>query len=150
MNDLKEQLYHYCRSYLEQQQQQIQSVIAAARESAANETKSSAGDKYETAREMLQQDIDRASVQLSVCRQMQDVLAVIDINRSSETVIPGSVVRTGQGNYFIAIPAGKTVIGNETFYIISAASPAGAALKGKKAGDTVTIGNKTVRILEVW
>ena len=55
---IKQKLYNLCHAYLDNNIQNAEAVIADAREAARNETKSSAGDKYETAREMMQQDID--------------------------------------------------------------------------------------------
>ncbi|MCW3121639.1 MAG: hypothetical protein JWQ38_1131, partial [Flavipsychrobacter sp.] len=50
MPAIKEQLYALCAEYLKKREAEIKKLISDARESANNETKSSAGDKYETGR----------------------------------------------------------------------------------------------------
>jgi hypothetical protein len=59
MNTIKEELYKHCINYVHNCIDTAQKAIDDAVESANDDTKSSAGDKYETGREMMQQDIDR-------------------------------------------------------------------------------------------
>lgn len=139
---LKQQLHNLCRAYLDNNIQNAEAVIADAREAARNETKSSAGDKYETAREMMQQDIDLNNARLLQLRRQMDVLDRIAIDTASDIIIPGSIVTTISGNYYIAISAGKLVVNGETYYAISIDSPLGIQLKGKKAGDEFIINGK--------
>ena len=46
--------------------------------SLANESKSSAGDKYETSREMINQQINQIAQQINVTRSIQNLLPKID------------------------------------------------------------------------
>lgn len=117
-------------------------AIADARESAANETKSSAGDKYETAREMLQQDIDLNMVRLAKAKEQQQVLKYIDPEQVNAIAMPGSLVVTNNGNFYIAISAGHFVIEGAKYYAISIDSPIGGKLKGKKAGEKFSLNGK--------
>lgn len=146
---LKQQLHHLCRAYLDNNIQNAEAVIADAREAARNETKSSAGDKYETAREMMQQDIDLNNARLLQLRRQIDVLDRIVIDTASDIIIPGSIVTTSLGNYFIAISAGKLLVDGRTYYAISIDSPLGTQLKGKKAGDEFIINGKKGTIMGV-
>jgi transcription elongation GreA/GreB family factor len=146
---LKQQLHHLCRAYLDNNIQNAEAVIADAREAARNETKSSAGDKYETAREMMQQDIDLNNARLLQLRRQIDVLDRIVIDTASDIIIPDSIVTTSLGNYFIAISAGKLLVDGRTYYAISIDSPLGTQLKGKKAGDEFIINGKKGTIMGV-
>lgn len=146
---IKQQLHNLCRAYLDGNIQNAEAVIADAREAARNETKSSAGDKYETAREMMQQDIDLNNARLLQLRRQIDVLDRIAIDTASNIIIPGSIVTTTLGNYFIAISAGKLVVDGKIYYAISIDSPLGAQLKGKKAGDEFIINGKKGTISDV-
>lgn len=146
---LKQQLHNRCRAYLDNNIQNAEAVIADAREAARNETKSSAGDKYETSREMMQQDIDLNNARLLQLRKQMDVLDRIAIDTISDIIIPGSIVTTTQANYFIAISAGKLLVDGQTYYAISMDSPLGAQLKGKKAGDEFIINGKKGAISDV-
>ena len=52
--DIKEQLYEFCRAYIDGRTIRINESIKSIQESLSSETKSSAGDKHETGRAMLQ------------------------------------------------------------------------------------------------
>lgn len=146
---LKQSLHTLCQSYLDKNIRNAEAAIADAREAAQNETKSSAGDKYETAREMMQQDIDLNNKRLLQLHQQQQILDRIATNTSSAIVIPGSIVHTTQGAYYISIGAGKLVTDGTTYYAISIDSPLGKQLKGKQVGDTFMVNDKQYQILDV-
>ena len=48
MSKLKEQLYLLCVEYIKKRETEIKKTIAEVSEAANNDTKSSAGDKFET------------------------------------------------------------------------------------------------------
>ena len=120
-------------------------TIASAKESRNNDTKSSAGDKYETGRAMIQMEIDNNEIQLDKALQQQEELSKIDLKRLNEKVGPGSLVITNHETYFIAIAMGKIIVDGNPFYAISLASPIGMLLKNKAAGEHVEfMGRKLV------
>jgi len=63
--ELKKQLYNQCSDFIEHRLLIIKSTINDIQESLDSETKSSAGDKHETGRAMLQIDLEKACNQLS-------------------------------------------------------------------------------------
>ena len=105
--------------------------------SANQETKSSAGDKYETGRAMAQQEIDMARQQI---HQTEKLLAVLQniVERKSIVAIPGSLVTTSGGIFYLAISIGKITHGSSDYFIVSADSPIGSLLMGKRSGDRFT------------
>ena len=142
MSELKEQLHQFSRLYLDNNISDIEAAIADRREAIAGDTKSSMGDKYETTREMLQQDINMNIERLAKARSEQAILDTINPGTISAIVKPGSLVRTSAGSFYIAISAGSATVGDNKYYIVSIASPIGVQLKGKKAGDTYTLNGK--------
>lgn len=142
MTQLKEQLYQLCKQYIANNEAEIQKAITEVRESAKNETKSSAGDKYETAREMMQQEIDRNQARLNELNKLKSALEHITPTESRDLILPGSVVYTNNGNFYIAISAGQLKVDNTTFYAISAASPIGTKLVGQKTGHSFELNGK--------
>ncbi|NCX96324.1 MAG: 3-oxoacyl-ACP synthase, partial [Chitinophagia bacterium] len=56
--DIKERLYLLCHDYIANRATQLKQNIAEAQEAANDDTKSSAGDKFEVGREIMQQEID--------------------------------------------------------------------------------------------
>lgn len=146
---LKMKLYNACLDHIRMRIISARENIALARESAANETKSSAGDKYETAREMLQQDIDRNLAQLAAAQELESVMQKMDPQRENDIIVPGSIAVTGKNNYYISVAAGRLVVDDTTYMAISAASPVGRLLAGKKAGDHFVLNGESIEIVSV-
>ncbi|MEO6348943.1 MAG: 3-oxoacyl-ACP synthase [Aquaticitalea sp.] len=128
---LKEQLYQLCSEFVEKRLQTVQNTIHEIQESLTSETKSSAGDKHETGRAMLQLEREKAGHQLAEIEKLKQNLSKIDISKSSDIIGLGSVVFTSQGNYFIAISAGQMDVDGTKFFAISQNTPIGLWLKGK-------------------
>ncbi len=149
MPDIKEQLYLLCGEYLRTREAEIKKAIAEAQDAANNETKSSAGDKYETGREVMQQEIDLNITRLNELNKLKTTLEYIAPAHTSTIVVPGSAVHTNNGNFYIAISAGPLKISDTTFYAISAASPIGSKLAGQKVGYSFTLNGKQYLIESV-
>jgi transcription elongation GreA/GreB family factor len=146
---LKEQLYLLCVDYVRTREAEIKKIIADAQEAAGNETKSSAGDKYETGREVMQQEIDLNQARLNELGKLHSILEHIPPAQIGAVVVPGSAVYTNNGNFYIAISAGKLMVANTTFYAISAASPIGSKLMGQEAGHSFELNGKQFVIEKV-
>jgi len=149
MKEFKNEICRQLLSMLESKAGEALQMLAALKESRDGETKSSAGDKYETARAMTQLEMEKAEIQLDNIRLLQHELSRIELDKTYRTAETGSLVITGEGKYFIAVGIGKVQVGNETVYVISAASPLGQFLSGKSAGDTGTFQGKEFRILSI-
>ena len=139
---LKEALYRYCIEFVSKREAEIKEVIAGAQDAANNETKSSAGDKYETAREVMQQEINLNLARLNELSKLRATLEHITPSQTAAVVLPGSVVYTNNGSFYISIGAGKTVIDGTTYFYISAASPLGSQLLGKESGHSFELNGK--------
>lgn len=124
-------------------------AIKSIEESQGNETKSSAGDKYETGRAMLQQEQDKNELQLSNALELKNILDKLNINKKYINVELGSLVITNQGNYFLSIGFGKMEIDKQSYYAISSGSALGKVLLGKKVGDKASYLQKEFTILEI-
>jgi len=121
--------------------------MAAAQESSNSETKSSAGDKYETGRAMAQQERDRHAAQLHEAQQLLAAMQKINPELACDTVRLGARVATSLGLFYVSIGAGqlRTADGQE-FLAVSAGAPIMAALGGKRAGEEVVFNGKRVRV----
>lgn len=149
MNNIKQQLFDQCVQYAETRMRTAEEAIRSARESAENDTKSSAGDKYETSREMLQQEISRNQSQLEEAKRLLTTLRTIDPQKRCTIALPGALVRTSNGNFFLAISAGQLNLTNEAFFALSPSSPIGQRLKGLKAGDHFVFNRKEYEVLDI-
>ena len=149
MATVKQQLYNLCYMHLEEGIAEAMQSTENARDAARNETKSSAGDKYETSREMMQQDIDMNKLRIAALQQQMATLLLIDPNKITPVIQNGSIVRTSQGNYYVGVSIGKLLVENMPYYTLTAAAPLGARLAGKKKGDKFTFNGREFIIMEV-
>ena len=96
-----------------------------------NETKSSMGDKYETSREMVQQEINNLQIQLN--ENLKDKSSLKFINTNSHQIIGlGSLVETDKGIFYIAVSLGEIIFEKNKIFVISTESPLAKVLVGKK------------------
>lgn len=149
MQNTKSSLYQLCLKFIQERIQTAEIALKQAREASNDDTKSSAGDKYETSREMMQQDIDRNKRLLIDAEENQKVLNSLKDAPFSETARNGSLVYTNNGNFYLSISAGQLHLDKEIFFAISAVSPIGKLLLGKKKGDQFDFNGKKYQIKEV-
>ena len=126
--------------------QAARDAMTAAQASANEEGKSSAGDKYETARAMGQLDRDMFARQYEQARQEMQVLDRLDQAQTFTTGALGALVKTSVGPFWLAVSAGPVTVEGQTVMVVSPRSPAGAALLGKRAGDRVTLAGRMAEV----
>ncbi|MEM1258098.1 MAG: 3-oxoacyl-ACP synthase [Bacteroidota bacterium] len=146
---LKEHVYAFCQKYADSRSARIHSEIQKLNEGLQSETKSTAGDKHETGRAMLQLEREKLGKQLLEAENMRLVMSRISPNQKSERVAMGSLVSTNRATYFISISAGKFKGKNAEVYCISAKTPIGQLLMGKTAGDTFWFKGQPSNIVSV-
>ncbi len=144
--EIKPHLHAACLTHVQQRVAAAQHAMQAAQESANSETKSSAGDKYETGRAMAQEERNRNAVQLKEALKLQAELTRIDPAKPCDTVRPGALVKTSLGWFYISISAGKLVLDGVDYFAVSGAAPVAAALGGKRAGEEAVFNGKSVLI----
>ena len=150
MIDIKEQLYNKCLEFVNRRFQTIQNTINEIQVSLTSETKSSAGDKHETGRAMLQLEREKAGNQLAEIQQVKQTLSKIDISKKTRVIGLGSVVFTTNANYFIAISAGELKLDSANFYAISPNTPIGQLLLGKTINDTISFRSQDFIINKIF
>lgn len=149
MSDLKKELHQLCINYVRKSMEAAQDAINDAQKASTDDTKSSAGDKYETSREMMQQETDRNMAQLNEANKLLVALNRISTNGITPAAEPGSVVVTNNGNFYLAISAGTLLLDGKNYFAVSPASPVGKMLSGKKAGEEFTLNGKAYDIESV-
>jgi len=144
---LKQKIYDHYLQKINNRITQLQQVLADLKESGSNETKSTAGDKHETALAMLQIEQANTRSQLQEVSDQKVKLEKIDPALSAIVIVHGSLFKTNRGYLFISIAAGKITIDHSTVIALSPQSPLGQKLMGLKAGEKAAI-NNTVYIIE--
>jgi len=129
---LKNELIAHCRMHVSDRMETIESALASIEQSRNNETKSSAGDKFETGRAMMQIEEAKLKGQLAEALKLNQTLDHIERNPPGTEVIgAGSLVATNRGLYFLAIGIGKVKLKGRTVFCTSLVAPIGKALLGK-------------------
>lgn len=146
---IKQQLHHHCEAFVARRIDGIQQAIASAQAAANDETKSSAGDKYETGRAMMQLEIEQLSAQLREAMKLKNTLSQISPSDSLNAIRLGSLVATTAGNYYISISAGRFNVEGTTYFTIAPNSPIGISLLGKRPGEQCIFNKKEITVQEV-
>ncbi len=137
-----------CVSEVQHKIARLQKLILESKKSGFEHTKSSMGDKYETDREMISQEIEKANLQLQQAQILKQTLAGLP-QRKSTLVEPGSLVFTSSSVFYLSVGLGKLKTSSGVFFAISAVSPIGKALLGKAAGNKVTVNTTTLVIKHI-
>ncbi len=145
----KEALLNFCWDHFNDRMENLKKSRASLQESLNSETKSSAGDKHETGRAMVQLELEKLGKQFSELEKLKEVLQKVDIAKEANKIVLGSLVKTSTASYFIAISAGKYTKEGTTFFCISPSAPIARLLLGKEKGDNFIFKGKQIEILEV-
>jgi transcription elongation GreA/GreB family factor len=136
---LKQKVFNHYLEVINDKVALLQQVLSDLKESGTNETKSTAGDKHETALAMLQIEQANTRAQLQEMLNQKAALEKIDPDLIVSTVLNGSLVKTNRGYLFMGVALGKAVIDNITVFALSPQSPLGQKMMGLKTNDTCNI-----------
>ncbi|PBQ30879.1 3-oxoacyl-ACP synthase [Sphingobacteriaceae bacterium] len=149
MDLFKEKVLEHCKDTVRRKIELIAFSMDEISGSMENETKSSAGDKHETARAKMQSEHEKLSWQLDELKNQYEQLTKIDKERSIQSVSSQNLVYTDKGIFFIIIPLGKVELDGKTIYVISPGSPLGKSLIGLKLDEKVKVNEFEYRILSI-
>ena len=150
MKQIKQQLFAYCQEQVNSRIARIKAEILHAREAANEDSKSSAGDKYETGTAMMHLEQEKNQGVLNEALILQKTLGNINPQKTYQSVQLGSLVITSMGAFYISVSLGKTILDGQSYFLVSAASPIGKALLGQVAGASVAFNGKTVEVEAVY
>lgn len=145
----KEILFQHCLKFVRARIEVAQRAMDNAQAAANEEGKSSAGDKYETGRAMMQIERDKAAQQLHEANQVKSFLGSVKLVTQTAIVGLGNVVFCGKTNFYLAISAGKITVEEQEFIAISPQTPIGQNLWGKREGDSVEFNKITYTIQRI-
>jgi hypothetical protein len=130
----KENIWEMCRQTLMKRIATAEQAMKEAQEGSNSEDKSSAGDKYETARAMGQLDRDMNARQLVQVRKELTDLQKIDLQPSLKART-GSLITCNTAVYFIAVGLGPILVDGKTVIVLSPQSPLAKLMIGKTEGE---------------
>ncbi len=127
----------------------LQQTLADLKESGANETKSTAGDKHETALAMLQIEQANKRTQLQEALEQKATIEKLENVTNTTKIVHGSLVKTNKGYFYISVALGKAVVDDMAVIAISPQSPLGAKLMGLCVHESVEINGNVYLVEEI-
>ncbi len=147
--EIKLELYTRCMMHLKEKAAKVSLSMKEMQEAVNMETKSSAGDKHETARSMMQLEIEKLSAQLKEWLTAIQEMEKIKPEKICSKGEAGALVICENANYYIAVAAGKLNCDDKNYFAISPLSPIGAELMGKTAGDDIDFRGQKIIIKNI-
>ena len=147
--ELKELFLSALYSLVDDKVNSAMSAIESTTESKNSATKSTAGDKHETGRAMMERELALSTAQLRKAQVLKNELSKISLEVDVTSVQLGALVVTNQGNYFISIGLGKVNVLGDDCYAISGGSPLGIAMMGKQKGQRINFQGRNIEIIDV-
>lgn len=145
----KADLLSHLKSIIEARIAEAKEAIEATVESRDSDSKSTAGDKHEVGRAMIQIELDNQSAQLAKNKKLLEQLELIKLDRTCDEVGFGNLVKTNSGTYFISIGIGQVEMDENRYFVISRESPIGQTMEGKKVKDEFSFNERVFTILDI-
>lgn len=143
MNWEKESLFKAAISALKAKIEELKSEQKAISEGILEDNKSSAGDKFETGREMLTQDLRQVEIQIEKnLESLEELYRIQAIKNTHAEVNEGSLVKLGSEWFLISISFGLLNYENGKVFLLSKNAPLGQLLMGKKEKEQVLFRGK--------
>lgn len=141
----KSEILNLVKNKIQQKIQTFTSLIEETRAS-SNDTKSSMGDKYETGREMLQQEINNLQRHLNETLLQQNKISKISAEPCAK-VQNGALVKTNKGLFYVSVSVGEIVLDGKKIMTVSEESPLVKAMFGMKVDEQFSI-NTIQQVIE--
>lgn len=150
MHPFKLQLLQTCKTHLNEKIRSLNAIMQEITEAANSETKSSAGDKHETSRAMMQLEQEKLGKQIQEATEQLTEFDKTDFTKTGSAIAHGSFIETNKGLFFIAGSIGKIETEGKTVFVISPKSPLAKALNGLKEKDTAVFNGVTYTIQSLY
>ena len=122
--------------------------ILARKQDLETASKSSAGDKHETARAMIHLEQEKLGLQHQQVLKQLKMLSQCDVNRHA-TIQSGSLILTDKVLIYISVALGKIHFKNQLVYVISPVSPLAQVFLNANATQTVSFKGTPYVVLEI-
>ena len=146
---IKKELFEACLLFVENKLSTVEEIIASNQKALQSETKSSAGDKHDTARAMMQLDVEKMAIQLAEAQKLKIALSNINPDSVHTKIQLGSVIKTNTASYFISICAGLIDMDGVAYYAISPVTPIGKMMIGLSVGEAFSFNGRDFEILGI-
>jgi hypothetical protein len=146
---LKEKVYHHFFQLINDKISLLENKLKELKDIGSNETKSTAGDKHETALAMIQIEQENTRKQLKDALEQKALFEKIDPLKTAASIHKGSLIKTNHGYLFLSIALGKAKLEDMIVTALSPQSPLGIKLIGLQKNDFAEINNIRYQIESV-
>src|SRR4051812_44648559 len=126
----KTSVFKRCIQQLDDKIAYLQVALNDLTQGAENDSKSSAGDKHETSRAMMQLEHEKISRQIADALSQKAAVEQINPEVNSTVVETGALLKTNKGYLFISAALGKINVEGVEVMTLSMQSPLGLKLAG--------------------
>lgn len=138
---IKELVLHQVKTKLHE----LEALQSELNQSLTKETKSTSGDKHETARAMVHLEMEKLQNQLQIWQKMRAMMEQLTTEKLAKAVI-GSLVRTNIGTYYISVGLGKVELENQTIFCLAPTAPIVQKMLAKEVDHQFEFNGKQIRI----
>tara|TARA_Y100000991_G_scaffold48784_1_gene35015 strand:- start:4941 stop:5399 length:459 start_codon:yes stop_codon:yes gene_type:complete len=124
-------------------------ILDGIQESIDAEAQSTAGDKHDTSRELMQQERNKAAQNLQNHISMDSLVLKLKTIIVSCEVRFGSLVLTNVGWFFIGLPLGRIQFEDKDILCVSGNAPAAKLLESERVGASIKMNGMNIKILSV-
>jgi len=146
--NLKTILHNYCLEITQEKINRINTLLKSNKNALDTATKSSAGDKHETARAMIHLDQENNSMQMLEAQKTHRILSQITVEKHA-CVKMGSLMKTDKALFYISVGLGKQKMNDTDFFAISPVSPLAQKLMGLTENSTLDFNGVIYTILRI-
>lgn len=141
MKQFKEQILKKCKELVDEKLNKLFYALEELNESAEAESKSTAGDKHETGRAMIQLEQEKIGKQIQEWEIQKLILNKIDLCKDQKQITIGSLIESSNGWFFIACNLGKITVNDQHIMVISNHSPIAKVFSDCKNGQEISFHN---------
>ncbi|MDR0802712.1 hypothetical protein [Fluviicola sp.] len=145
----KAKLFRHVSVLITEKISHLQQDISDLQKDIAEDSKSSAGDKFETSREMAQQELQKISSQLAGQLRLKNLIESQDTETPSIIKV-GTLAITSSGVFLVGIPIGKVLFENTPVTGIGVSAPLGQLLLNKSENDQFSFNGQSFRIEKIY
>jgi hypothetical protein len=147
-SELKENIIAHCKDIFQRKLLLVNEELKHLSAAIAEDTKSSAGDKYETSREMANLEKEKLHGQALSFKNSLTSLSILPQSSSTKIVL-GSLIKTNREWIYLSISLGQLEVEGENVLVISPLAPLARLLMDKQKGETVTLRDNNYHILSI-
>ena len=147
-SQLKGKIIDHCNDIFQRKLALINEELKHLSEAIEEDTKSSAGDKYETGREMANLEKEKLHIQALGIKNSLATLTTLPKSISSKIDV-GSLIQTNKAWIHLSISLGQVEVDGEDVLVISPMAPLAQLMMGKEKGETIAFRENDYQIVGI-